>query len=83
MLFIFKFVYLFLDFFVNVWFVGGRIFNKGCVEVYYNGYWGMVCSNGWDILDVIVVCRMLGYFGVWIVNCCFDYWGGIGFVWFS
>ncbi|XP_068733580.1 uncharacterized protein [Montipora capricornis] len=71
------------DFSVNVRLVGGRTPNKGRVEVYYNGYWGTVCSNGWDIPDAIVVCRMLGYLGAWTANCCSDHRGGTGPVWLS
>ena len=85
--FLIKLIYflLLLDLPIKVRLVGGETPNKGQVEVYHNGFWGSICSEGWDLLDASVVCRMLGYTGAWSAGCCTEYntKGNTGPVWLN
>ncbi|XP_050305019.1 lysyl oxidase homolog 3A-like [Anthonomus grandis grandis] len=41
--------------------VGGRDEYEGNVEILYQGTWGSVCDDEWDLQEASVVCKQLGY----------------------
>ncbi|XP_035676051.1 deleted in malignant brain tumors 1 protein-like [Branchiostoma floridae] len=61
--------------------VGGSSPSEGRVEVYYDGQWGTVCDDEFDINDAHVICRQLGYGGAAEVKSAADFGTGSGQIW--
>eukprot|EP00731_Ephydatia_muelleri_P001679 Em0001g1679a len=61
--------------------VGGSTPSSGRVEVQYNGVWGTVCDDSWDIKDASVVCRQLGYIGTVRASTNAEFGQGTGTIW--
>ncbi|XP_011669130.2 deleted in malignant brain tumors 1 protein [Strongylocentrotus purpuratus] len=58
--------------------VGSQSSNEGRVEVNFEGSWGTVCDDHFDLNDANVVCRMLGYQRASNYSCCGAFGEGFG-----
>ncbi|XP_028391577.1 uncharacterized protein LOC114516333 [Dendronephthya gigantea] len=55
--------------------------DEGRVEIYFDGEWGTICDNGWDMDDASIACTEMGFPGAERALMGSDVQNGTGRVW--
>lgn len=61
--------------------VGGSAPHQGRVEIFYDGIWGTICHDYWELPEANVVCRQLGLDGAVLALRSAAYGAGKGVIW--
>ena len=61
--------------------VGGTATYKGRVEIFFNGAWGTICHDFWELSEANVICRQLGFDGGLLALRYAAYGQGLGIIW--
>eukprot|EP00111_Clytia_hemisphaerica_P018020 TCONS_00053338-protein len=65
----------------DIRFRAGSRHSEGRVEVRYQGRWGTICDDGWDITDANVACRQMGFGSAFEAVHYAGFGEGVGKVW--
>ena len=73
-----NFMFIFLGHVTRVVLMGGQNQTEGRIEILYNGQYGTVCNDHFDLENANVVCRQLNFTGALRVT---SFGPGVGPIW--